>query len=142
MRSGSKNPKILLDQIAKFMARETEEMSDEQFLEETADGTETGSLHVEKLKRLFEERAAKVRRERLAEARARYNASMANRETLPARSRPSVVEIRQRIQQLFTNGGEIPVGVAFRNGQSQSDDDLFSLWDHLCELGAIDQEDS
>lgn len=140
MNSGSKNPKVLLDEIAEFMARESEEMSNEEFLEEV--GEESAFSHVEELKQQMEERAARVRRERLADARARYEAALANRSPRVVKSRPSVVEIRQRVQQVFTNRGEMPLGVAFRNGEYQSDEDLFSLWDHLCELGAVDDKDS
>ena len=140
MNSGSKNPKVLLDEIAEFMAQEAEEMSDEELLEEV--GEESAFSHVEELKKHMEERAAQVRRERLADVRARYESALANRSPRPLKSRPSVVEIRRRIQQVFTNRREMPLGVAFRNGEYQSDEDLFTLWDQLCELGAVDDKES
>ena len=140
MTSDSKNPKVLLDEIAEFMARETEEMSDEEFLQELDE--ESVFSHVEELKQHMEERAAQVRSERLADARTRYESAMSDGAPRKARPRPSVVEIKQRIQEVFANRGEMPAGVAYRNGEYQSDEDLFSLWDHLCELGAVDDKEA
>jgi hypothetical protein len=137
MSRNSNDPKVLLKQIAEFMARETEEMSDEELLEELSDVTGSALLHVEKLKRLLEERSATVRRDRLAEARAKYEKAMMTRQTRVI-SRPPIAEIKLRVQEVFTNRGEMPLAIAFRNGEYQSDDDLCSLFDQLCELGVID----
>lgn len=142
MGNGSKSHKVLLDQIAEFMARETEGMSDEDILDEALDTNESAPSNVEKLRQLLEERATKARRERLAQSRAKYDAAMAIRGARANRTRPPISEIRRRIQEVFTNRGEIASGVAFRNGEFQSDDDLLSLWDNLCELGIIDQDDT
>ena len=142
MGNGSKKHKVLLDQIAEFMARETEEMSDADILDEALDTTESAPSNVEKLRRLLEERATKARRERLAQARAKYNAAMAIRGTSANRVRPPISEIRRRIQEVSAGNGGIASRVAFRNGEFQSDDDLLSLWDNLCELGVLGHDDT
>jgi hypothetical protein len=111
-------------------------------LDEALDTIESAPSNVDKLRRLLEERATKARRERLAQARANYDAAMAIRRARANRVRPPISEIRRRIKEVFTGHGEIASGVAFRNGEFHSDDDLLSLWDHLCELGVINQEDT
>jgi hypothetical protein len=136
MNSGNKNPKVLLDEIAEFMAMATEEMSDEELLQEAGDLGGTAA-QLAGLKRKMEERVVKVRRERLAAARAKYEQTMTQRAARKLHARPPVSEIRKRIQQVFTRRGEMPLAVAWRNGEYQSDEDLLTLWDQLCELGAI-----
>jgi hypothetical protein len=132
-----KNRTVLLDQLAEFMAQEADEMSDEELLEETGGVTGDTYARVQKLKQLLEERAAKGRQKQLASARAGYAAAMAAR-TRVSGNRPPIEEVRERIKTLFTNKGEVPLAVAWRNGENQTDEDLFSLWDQLCELGAIE----
>lgn len=139
--SGSKNPGILLDRIAEFMAQENEEISDEELLEETGAATESELAEVQKLQRRLEEQSAQARRQRLVAARAEYEATIAARKNCRASPRPPMSEIRRRIQEVFTNCGEKPVGIAFRNGDVQSDNDLISLWDRLCELGLVADRD-
>jgi hypothetical protein len=139
--SGSKNPKILLDRIAEFMAQENEEISDEELLEETGAATEAELVEVQNLQRRLEEKSAQARRERLIAARAEYEATIAARKNRAASPRPPMSEMKRRIEEVFTNCGERPVALAFRNGDVQSDNDLISLWDRLCELGLVVNRD-
>lgn len=132
-----KNRTVLLDQLANFMVQEVDEMSAEELLEETGGLTGAAYARVQELKQLLEERAAKARQKQLASARAGYAAAMAVR-TRVSGNRPPIEKIRERIKALFTNKGEVPLALAWRNGEYQTDEDLFSLWDQLCELGAIE----
>jgi hypothetical protein len=140
MGNDSKNPKILLDQIAQFMAREAEEMSDQELLDEAAETKGEAFARVDDLKRLLEERRSVARRTRLEQARANYEAALTLRKTRRVRTRPPIAQIRSHIAQLFSNGGGSSLGVAYRNAEYQSDEDVLSLWDQLYELGAIDEK--
>lgn len=138
MGNGGKNPKILLDQIAEFMAREAEEMSDQELFDEASEIKGEAFARVDDLRRLLEERRSVARRARLEQARAKYEAAVTLRKTRRVRSRPPIAQIKADIAQLFSNGGGLSLGVAYRNAEYQSDEDVLSLWDQLCELGAID----
>lgn len=140
MGNGSKNPKILLDQIAEFMAREAEEMSDSELLDEASETKGEAFARVDDLRRLLEERRLVARRTRLEQARAKYEAAVRLRQTRCVRPRPPIAQIKAHIAQLFSNGGSLSLGVAYRNAECQSDEDVLSLWDQLCELGAIDEK--
>ena len=140
MGSGSKNPKILLDQIAEFMAREAEEMSDQELLDEASEIKGEAYARLDDLRRLLEERRSVTRRTRLGQARAKYEAAVKLRQTRRVGPRPPIAQIKAQIAQLFSSGGGLSLGVAYRNAEYQSDEDVLSLWDQLCELGAIDEE--
>lgn len=137
MASNRKNPRVVLDVLAEFMAEQTERMSDDELLEEARDAGGPKE-QLAGLRRILEERAECVSRERLAMARAKYEAAMAQRASRTSRARPPLSEIRKEILQVFTNRGEMALAVAWRNGDYQSDQDLLSLWDQLCDLGAIE----
>src|SRR5712692_3487376 len=107
MGSGSKNRSLLLDQLANFMAKEVEEMSDEELLEETGGAGGLAHVGAQRLRRLLKERAVKARQGRLAIARAGYSAAMANRGRKP-RARLPIGTVRERIKTLFTGGGDLP----------------------------------
>jgi hypothetical protein len=52
--------------------------------------------------------------------------------------------IRQRLRELVSRNeslGNGRVALAFRNGVTQSDNDLLSLWQDLVELGAVSDDD-
>ena len=81
------------------------------------------------------------RKARLEEAQAQWRQQSGRAATLPSR-RPG--RIRERLRQLvsgnesFANGR---VALAFRNGVSQSDNDLLSLWQDLVDLGAVSDDE-
>lgn len=119
MERRSKNPRVLLDGISELMAEEIESTGHENLLDELSDISEAERSQLEQLRKRLD----------LRSNRARGNA---------ARSRPPAGQIRQRIGRAFTRCADLPGSVAFRNGAYQTDEDLFRLWDHLCEIGAID----
>lgn len=81
------------------------------------------------------------RRTRLEQAQAQWRQQSGSTPTLVGRS-PG--RIRERLRQLvsgnasFANGR---VAMAFRNGVSQSDNDLLSLWQDLVDLGAVSDDE-
>ena len=141
MSNGGKTPNALLEQLSAFMAREVEEASDEELLDEIAGGRTGALARVDQLKRHLQARVAKARRERLERGRRAYDSATQLRGVCESCVRPSVEEIRRRIAELFNQGAAATMGLAFRNGEHQSDADLISLWDQLCELGAVSGKD-
>lgn len=112
--------------------------SDEEIL---AEAIEDGIDPVTKASELRESALAKFRqakRERLASARAGYEAA---RQTAPkAKSRPPVAEIIRRIQEIIKAGSTSELSLAFRKGQKMSDSDWEGLWDDLVEKRLIDDD--
>ncbi len=138
MANSDKNPKEFLNDLANFMAEQVENMSDEEILEEASS---CGNLaEATNLRKLMEERATKVAGERLAKARIGYEAAIAAQANCKRRAHPPLDELKQNLQDLFTRQSGMPLAAAWRNGEYQSEADLQSLWDELCDLGAIEDE--
>ena len=82
------------------------------------------------------------RKARLAQAQAQWRHQSGRAAALPTGRTPG--RIRERLRQLvsgsesFANGR---VALAFRNGVSQSDNDLLSLWQDLVDLGAVSDDE-
>jgi hypothetical protein len=140
MSSEGKKHSRLLDQLAHFMAEEVEGMSYQDLLDETGGAGGLAFIRSQRLKRLLEQRAIKARQDRLVKARTQYAVMIASRIHTP-RHRPAIGVIKEKIKSLFTQDGHIPFAVAWRNGEYQSDSDLLSLWDQLCDLGAFKDTD-
>lgn len=91
--------------------------------------------------------ASQVRSMMLDEAMARFRQRLAQAKERPvlesripkAHSRPPIDRIRQFFHAQFK--GEPKFALKFREGKTQTDDDLLSLYDDLVALGAIDPND-
>lgn len=85
---------------------------------------------------MMQETAAAVMRDRLTLARK----SMQTRQTNDCEVvRPSVEIIKQKIKELFQ--ADRSLGMAFREGKAQTDEDWESLYDDLVDMGVIKPED-
>lgn len=135
------NRSVLLEKLASFMAQEAETMSEEDLLEETGGRSGLAYARVHKLKRILEDGVLRARQRRLEEARARYAIALSARPQLLVKQRPPISTIREQIKSVFASQSEASLAVAWRNGEYQTDEDFYSLWDQLCELGAIEQKD-
>lgn len=84
------------------------------------------------------ETLVEARRERLDQARLRLKSSQATKK-VEMRNRPSIERMKQLIQDVFVR--DTSLGLAYRDGQQQSEADWQSLWDDLVELDVLREDD-
>jgi hypothetical protein len=85
----------------------------------------------------MQEAAAATLRHRLVLARERMQPRP--RAPIASASRPPIESIKQLVQDIFQTDHSL--GLAFREGKKQTDDDWLSLYDDLVALGAIKPDD-
>lgn len=85
------------------------------------------------IKETMRETAASTLRQHLAQAKGRLPQKISTRVTPLAR--PSLEQIKQIVQGVFKTDASL--GLAFRNGTKQTDEDWLSLYDDLIAIGAI-----
>jgi len=111
---------------------------DEALLQEVSeDGFDPPTL-ANSLRTSVVELLVKTRRQRLDQARLRLK----NEQTIDKvqmHHRPPVERMKQLIQELFAH--DTSLGLAYRDGQQQSEADWQSLWDDLVELGVVREDD-
>lgn len=113
-------------------------LSDEGLLLEVSEDGTDPKVQADALRVNVMETLAKVRRERLDQARSRLRGVQAGKKPA-ARSRPSIERMKQLIQDLFAR--DTSLGLAYREGKQQSEADWQSLWDDLVDVGAIVEDD-
>jgi hypothetical protein len=124
--------------IERLISEDLLAMSDEELLKEAI---EEGIDPAAKASALRSSALAKInqaKREKLAEARRGYEASL--RESPTTMARPSLNEIKRQIQDLIRGGASNGLSLAFRKGEAMSDADWESLWDDMVESGLIGDE--
>lgn len=107
---------------------------DELLREAAADGEDAESLSHE-FKIGMRNAAAEALREQAAGSKRLLQAKAARR---PGILRPSIEAIKRIVEQAFQRDKNL--GLAFRSGKSQSDDDWGTLYDDLVALGAIEPD--
>lgn len=113
-------------------------MSEQDILDETGGVGGSAYQRLAKLKSLMADRAVEAKQRQLAIARAAYESAIKEYEVDCQKiDPPPIDEVRADVRELFTNRGEIPLAIAWRNGEYQSDSDLISLWCQLRKLGVI-----
>lgn len=107
--------------------------SDEQLRQEAEEDGENVDLLATTLRTALRETAAHVMRQRLVDAKRHIASTVAK----PAEhiAYPALDTLKRRIQVAFESQPDL--GLAFRDGKKQSENDWHSLYDDLIELGAI-----
>jgi len=82
---------------------------------------------------------AQSRRKLFAETKIKLEKSKVTVDKTPV-TRPSIEQMKVRIQALFANKPDL--AIAFRNGASQSESDWVTLWEDLVEMGIIKRDDT
>lgn len=124
--------------IERLISEDLLAMSDEELLKEAI---EEGIDPAAKATALRSSALAKInqaKREKLAEARRGYEASLM--ESPISKARPALDEIKRQIQALIRGGASNGLSLAFRKGETMSDADWESLWDDMVESGLIGDE--
>lgn len=107
--------------------------SDEELLKEAvADGDDV-EAQADALRNSMREAAAAAARKHAAVAKTRLQAKPAMRVSVV---RPSIDAIKRLVERAFQQDGSL--GLAFRSGKRQSDEDWRTLYDDLIALGKID----
>ena len=105
--------------------------ADSQLHKEAHEAGENLGAVAAHVRSVMRDAAASVQRQRLAQARVRMGTKAKTVEV----GRPALEIIKQMIQGAFA--GDPALGLAFRDGKTQSDADWLSLYDDLVALGAI-----
>jgi hypothetical protein len=111
--------------------------SDSQLRQEAIDDGEDVDKVAIQMQVVMRDAAAKVLRQRLAEAKARMRPGVDQR-VIPS-VRPNVETIKQMVQGLFQSDPSL--SLAFRDGKTQTDADWISLYDDLVAMGTIQLDD-
>lgn len=116
--------------------RDLMEVSDAELLAEAIeDGDDVHAISIE-YKSAMRNAAASVLRKRLDDAKSR--AVPVSSKSKPF-LRPTLERAKQLVLEVFQSNR--PVGLAFRDGKSQTDTDWLSLYDDLVSMGAIQPDD-
>ena len=113
-------------------------LSDEALLLEVSEDGTDPNVQADALRASVMETLAKVRRERLDQARSRLRGVQADKKPA-AIVRPPVERMKQVIREIFARDPSL--GLAYREGKQQSEADWQSLWDDLVDVGAIGEDD-
>jgi len=123
--------------IAEAVTDDVMAATDEQILAEAVDeGVEPASV-AEQMRSTTLARLRKIKRSRLEKARTIYQQEPKGP---PAKVRPSLDEMRNRVMELIRGGAGGDLSLAFRNGKELTNSDLEGLWDDLQELGLLDDD--
>ncbi|OHC73126.1 MAG: hypothetical protein A3H93_07395 [Rhodocyclales bacterium RIFCSPLOWO2_02_FULL_63_24] len=123
--------------IAEAVTDDVMAATDEQILAEAVDeGVEPASV-AEQMRSTTLARLRKIKRSRLEKARTIYQQEPKGP---PAKVRPSLDEMRNRVMDLIRGGAGGDLSLAFRNGKELTNSDLEGLWDDLQELGLLDDD--
>jgi len=107
--------------------------SDAELRQEAVEDGEDLDAVALQIKTAMRETAAATLRQYLVRAKERSPQKMSTRATLSVR--PSLEQIKQIVQGVFKTDASL--GLAFRNGTKQTDEDWLSLYDDLIAIGAI-----
>lgn len=107
--------------------------SDAELRQEAIEGGDDLDAMALQIKSAMRETAAATLRQHLALAKARLPQKI-NSRAAPL-VRPSLEQIKQIVQSVFK--ADASLGLAFRNGTKQTDEDWLSLYDDLIAVGAI-----
>ena len=110
--------------------------SEAELLAEARAEAEDVSAETEKLRASMLQRVIEFRQRKLVQVRSKL---AARHGTASCRVYPRAAVMRQRLAELWNQ--EPGLSLAFRNRQSQSDEDLKTLWDDLMELGFVSDHD-
>ena len=140
MSSKPKTPDDILKNLAEVLSDEVMAQSDDEVLSQAKADHSDVDAHVESLKASVAERVAAKRKERLIRARGALNDVNATAHHF--RLNRSLSELKETARALFEQRQDLPerLTVAFRSGESMSDDDWASLIDDLVELGFLSNE--
>lgn len=140
MSSKPKTPDDILKNLVEVLSDEVMAQSDDEVLSQAKAQHGDVDAHVESLKAAVAERVAAKRRERLVRARAALND--ANAPPHGSGGKRPLEELKETARALFAQRQDLPerLTVAFRSGESMSDDDWGSLIDDLVELGFLSDE--
>ncbi len=135
---GLKDPRPAISRLANNLISVVDTLSDDQIMREAKeDGLDSDLLAKE-----FESSAlslvANARKKILAEAKAGYISSNSSK-VWATKKRPSIDEMKNRIQLLFQTQPQL--AVAFRDGKSISNNDWESLWDDLADMGLVSDDE-
>lgn len=123
--------------IAEAVTDDVMAATDEQILAEAVDeGVEPASV-AEQMRSTTLAKLRKIKRSRLEKARTVYQQESKGP---PAKVRPSLDEMRNRVMELIRGGAGGDLSLAFRNGKELTNSDLEGLWDDLQELGLLDDD--
>jgi hypothetical protein len=112
------------------------ETTDAELLAEAQAAGEDVRRETDLLQASLLERLVRFRQQKLAQARA----NLAARQTSPSnRAYPAADVIRRRMADLLSS--QASLSLAFRNRQSQSEEDLKGMWDDLIDLGLVSDHD-
>lgn len=107
--------------------------TDSQLRKEALESGENMGAIAAHVRSVMRDAAASVHRRRLTHARERMGAQV--RSQIAQVTRPALDRIKQIVQGVFAE--DPALGVAYRDGKTQSDADWLSLYDDLVALGAI-----
>jgi hypothetical protein len=140
MTSKPKRPAEVLTNLIEVLSDEVMAKPDADILSEAA--AEHGNLdaHITTLKFAVESRVAAERKERLIQAQAALKQARMNDKAKVA-GRP-LPRLKEMARALFEQRAEIPerLTLAFRSGESMSDEDWATLIDDLVEIGFLSDE--
>ena len=111
--------------------------TDEQLLQEAIDEGKDLDAVAALVGTVMQESAAAALRHRMVLAKERMQSRPSTRSPLAAR--PPMEKIKQIVQDIFQVDRDL--GLAFRGGKKQTDDDWLSLYDDLVAMGAIKPDD-
>lgn len=133
-----RSTKLKLSALQESALEELFALPDEALIQEVSEDGADPKVQADGLRASIMETLAKVRRERLDQARSRLRSVQATRKAA-AKSRPSIERMKQLIEDLFARDASF--GLAYRDGKQQSEADWQSLWDDLVDMGAIREDD-